>query len=171
MMLDDDWWSWKSVWVIKNEFFVYFSCLEKYPKYEAWIWTLYLDLKTKWHIYMGHKWSEVVLKTGQKIALCAGGPALDDRWRTSAHAHFCKGAGRHALTQAPVQWSQTGRSALVALRWCGPAHDQRHATGRFTPVSYVGRLALVDQRTAHNFEPHKQSCKGNKGKLRCILKA
>ena len=157
MMLDDDWWSWKSVWVIKNEFFVYFSCLEKYPKYEAWIWTHLIDLKSKWQIYRGHKWSEVVLKTRQKIALCAGGPALDDRRTTSAQAHFCKGAGRPTLTQAHDQRSTTGRLALVGLRWCGPAHDQRQTTGR---SALVWHLTTSAQPTPLN--PTRNHARGKK---------
>ncbi|KAK0585607.1 hypothetical protein LWI29_031236 [Acer saccharum] len=58
------------------------------------------------------------------------------------------------LTRTP------GRLALVALRWSTPTHDQRRSTGRFAPVNGAGRPALVDQRTAYKFVPHKQSCKG-----------
>ncbi|KAK0604310.1 hypothetical protein LWI29_014405 [Acer saccharum] len=86
-------------------------------------------------------WNEV----DTKIALCAGGPALDDRRWTSAQAHFCKGAGRHALTQAPDQRSTTG---LLALVWTSARPAARH-------WAFCAGQALVDQRTATIFEPHK----------------
>ena len=140
MMLDDDWWSWKSVWVIKNEFFVYFSCLEKYAKYEAWIWTLLIDLKSKWHIYSGHKWSVVVLKNAPEIALCAGEPALDDRRTTSAHAKIAQ-----ALDDQRSDRRTTSGTPLGDLRWWACAGvDQRTTSG--TPLGVLRWWAALDNR-------------------------